>query len=350
MAGSCALFIIALLICFGLAHTSEKYNNIKPLILIIVLLSLVSGMRGYSVGFDTRNYANYFELIARGDSNLAFGLEGTYKQLCLYVSKIWNNPTSMFLLCAIITNAMVILRLWDFREKGSISWMVLTYYTMFYFSTMNIMRQMCAVAIIFYATRFIQAKKYFKYLLFLGIAFIFHNSALIGAIFLATEVLLWKYLNKKQRIIIALMIILSPLGISYVYLSGVFDRYSHYFNATAVNIGLMLFLKLIVFLLTAIDIHNKKNNEQIFDDYKFKSVRIYYFIGIIITGTGYFYSVLQRIGLPFYIFETVYWGIAVKTCTNKGIYKSFILAIMSYVFILNLISNGHGVIPYTTVF
>ena len=347
MIGSILFFIGLLGVCLLLSYRAEKANKIKPLFCVIILLSLVSGLRGTSVGIDTPGYINIFELIASGKSEYVYSIETTFKTICSIIAKVWDKPVALFLICSVITNALIVVRLWDFRDKASITWMVLIYYVMFYFSTMNIMRQMVAVAILFYGTRYIHRRSYLIYLSFVAVAYCFHRSALIGVGFIGIDVLMWKYLSQKQRAIICLSLIALPF-VSY-YIIGSFVRYSFYFKVVTVNIGLMLFAKLGLYLISLMDMRKErlKNDLTTSEIYELQTVKIYFFIGIVLTGVGYFFSFMGRVGLPFYIFECVYWGMLVKSAPNKVVYRIVIIFIMMYIFVGSLISDGQGVLPYT---
>lgn len=344
---SVLIFIGLLLGCVFLPYMAEKREKFVYLALLAVLLSFFAGFRGVSVGLDTQGYANMFQLIADGRQDEAYGLETQFKVVCMVLSKVYNNSSLLFILCAILTNFLVILRIWDFRGNASLVMMVVVYYVSFYFQTMNIMRQMCACALLFYGTRFIPKRKYIISLLFVALALIFHQSAIIGIAFLLLEIFQWRYLNAYQKKIYVSLVVILAISAAILYKS--IEKYFHYFAEASPNIGLMLFVKLTLFLLAIIEMRVSKvccsaeDNEKI---YRTRCVLIYYFIGICLTAVGYIYPYMDRVGLPFYIFETICWGMIVKNSPRKYIWLSTFLFLLLYNFVYTIVNDGQGILPY----
>ncbi len=125
-------------------------------------MALLSGLRGISVGKDTRSYTDTFEMILHNQRvELSWtGIETSFINLCSILQKINTSPQFLFVLFSFLINGFIIVRFWDFRYVASFTWMMIAYYIGFYFMTFNIMRQFCAIAIIFWGTRYIDRKKY----------------------------------------------------------------------------------------------------------------------------------------------------------------------------------------------
>lgn len=346
------IYILLLIFCCGTAFAASKKNNRKLIIWIIIVLSFIAGFRSFSVGKDTTRYIEFFQLIGEGHPEYAYGLENTFKMLCAILYKIWGHPSFLLIFFATITNIFIIFRLWDFREISSFGWMIACYYISFYFFSFNVMRQMCSVAIIFFATRYITKRKYAIFLLYIAFAFIFHKSALLGLGFFVFEIFQWKYLNNKQRKFIICMLISFPLCAASILF--ILFRYRHYFENPTFNIGIMLLAKVCLFSLSTFGL--SKSISQIYIKtelknaiYELNLIRISYLIGIGITATGYFFSYMERLGLMYYIFECVYWGMIIKISKNKKIYIVTLGLLLGYSFISSLIAGGQGEIPYTFI-
>ncbi|MBQ7346471.1 MAG: EpsG family protein [Clostridia bacterium] len=342
------IYIGLLISIWLLAKIADKKNKKAFLILAIIILSFVAGFRAYSVGIDTINYDNKFSLIANGDLEYAYGLEEGFKYLCLVLLKICNSSTFLFVIFATITNACVLLRMWDFRHMSSLGCMVVCYYIGFYFMTMNVMRQFCAIAILFYFTRLLSQGKYFKYCAVIAITTLcFHQSALIGLAFLVLEIFNWKTLSRKQKRILIFGLFLIPFASVIVF--STFEEYQHYFSSMDLDVGFMLPLKIIFFMVTVIlsGAKNKfknNNNETL-------SVSLYYLLGLLITCLGYAFTFMDRIGWYFYIFEGVYMGIVLRNASksNKIFYSFCLLFLMGYSFVNILMNGSQGVIPYSFI-
>ena len=234
-------FLLIPLIWFS-SRIASKRDKFGFLMIAVVLLTLVAGLRGENVGIDTRSYISKFECIADGHPELAYGLETGFKFLIRCLLTIWNNTSFVFTVIAFFTNYLIIKRLWDFRKIASVPCMVLCYYAGFYGFTLNITRQLLAIAVIFYFSRLLEKRKYLSFLLVVILSAIFlHRTSLICVAFIAADLFLWKKLSKKQRRIIALGFgaAISAIPIAYNYLIGDFlSKYIKYFAVKIENLGL----------------------------------------------------------------------------------------------------------------
>lgn len=349
---SWCLFLLLLGGCCLLAVYSVHKNSKFSLVIIIGLLTIITGLRAESVGLDTKSYIKTFELIRAGKVDQVYGFEKSFVFICEILLKIYDNPHFILFVLSLLTNIFIVFRLWDFKNIASFPWMIFIYFTSFYFNLFNIARQMCAVAIVFFATRFLQQKKYFNYLIFLFLAILFHKSAFIGVLFLCLEFFMWRYLNVCQKRWLIVCFVISPVILIYAW--DVFIEYSHYFQDVNFNFGIMLILKAILVVISSIGLLSRiKNRQQLLQRdpviYSVKTVRVYYFIGIIITSLGYTWLFMDRIGLAFYLFECVYWGIVVKNSCYRQWFKLIIGSLFFIIFILSLINNGQGVLPFSFI-
>lgn len=83
-----------------------------------------------------------------------------------------------------------------------------------FFMTMNVMRQFCAIAIIFYYSRLIEKNKYILFSIIVCVTAIFiHQSAAIGFLYIVLEIIQWKYLTKKSK----RLLIIGSVSIPAIY-------------------------------------------------------------------------------------------------------------------------------------
>lgn len=163
---------------------NTKFEN-KFLCLIVVILSLICGLRNYDSGIDTQTYVNLLRLISEGKSEYAYGLEDSFKTIVKLIMYIYDSPTCVFIICSFITNAFVFASFYKYKKYASLSIMVLFYICAFYMHTFNIMRQMCSVAIIFFSVNYLIENKIIRYLLGLGVASLFHLSSIISVLLIS---------------------------------------------------------------------------------------------------------------------------------------------------------------------
>ncbi len=95
--------------------------------------------------------------------------------------------------------------------------------------SMNVMRQYCAIAIIFYSTRFLFWKKYTKYIVGIVLASLLHYSALIAISFWGFELLEWKNLPLLKRRVYLILIVVLLFFVQMIYFF-VMTEYGHYFE------------------------------------------------------------------------------------------------------------------------
>lgn len=352
---SYAIYIGMLVLCWFLAYCANRYNSKHFVRAIVLLLTCFAGLRAHSVGWDTSNYITKFEVIEKGNFDLAYGLETSFKYICYVLLKFFNNTTFLLIVFALITNLFIIYRLWDFRKLASFSCVVSCYYMGFYFMTMNGMRQFCALAITFYATRYLPQKKYFRFILLVLVAALFHQSAIVGILPLGLELFHWKSLDRKQRRFMGLMICAIPFALVGGYM--LLMRYERYFQTVSFDIGYMVLLKVLFFLFMVFFVFKMQGVQHHYgaeisiqqeDKENLLLISFCYFAGLCLATLGYIFPYADRISWYFYIFEGLFMGVLMKDKTpiNKLIVGLCISGVMGYNFIYSMINNSQGTMPY----
>lgn len=202
----------------------KKYNYIC-LFIVISSLILISGFRygsGTDYGTYSYMYSNTPNIIISETSE--FG----YEILNKILFNISPNPQIFFFTTSMIINILIVWGICKYSRKFELS-MYLYITTYIYYSTFNGIRQWIASAIIFIAFKHLLNRDFKKYIIYVLIAFLFHNSALvmIPMYFIANR----RFLSKKTLGIIILFISM------YVFYNGflgmLFDllqntKYAHY--------------------------------------------------------------------------------------------------------------------------
>lgn len=339
------VYFSALLSSVGLAYFGQKKNKKKYLIFAALILSLIAGLRANNVGVDTPNYLKLFTYIADGQLDLAYGLETSFKYICAFLLGIWNHPNFLFTVFALITNILIFSRLWDLKEYISIPWAVIVYWGVFYFATLNILRQYIAVAIIFFATKYIVKRNYARFILCVFLASLFHKSALIGIAFIIFDIFAWRRLTPKQKRIIRTFLTIVPI-VAIIFGTVIIGRYAAYFENPEWNIGLLLPMKFVIFAFTAILMvgeyrYSSECAEHKEEVYLARTTNIYYALGILVTSIGYMFTFMDRVGLYFYLFETVYIGRVMKS-KHVGLFRFAVAALYLMLLLISIFGNGQG--------
>ena len=94
------------------------------------------------------------------------------------LANVFHNSQSLILVTSIITNTLITLFIYRYTKHFTFS-MFLYISSGSFFSSMNIIRQYLAIAIILSGFKYIEEKNLKKFLIIVFIAFLFHKSAII---------------------------------------------------------------------------------------------------------------------------------------------------------------------------
>lgn len=341
-----SLLTLALLTSFIASRTQKKLF----VFITISLLTIVAGFRGVDVGIDTSNY--YSNIISGFSYHWKFREEG-FRFVSNIVMHMTGNPQLVFVICAFITNILIICRFWDFRTNISFTIAMLIYLLMYYSNTLNIMRQYVAVAIVFYSSRYLFKKKYIIFLVSLFIASLFHRSALLGIIMLMIDV--WGTLSNRRKKILFVPSIIAILSICiyvYIYFRTDLDSYS---AQRIYNINIPFLYHFVIFLFAWITNKNRvfsrihKLNDRCLYNNTFLDIRIplYALIGLLFESLGMFFAFVDRTGLYFAFYEVVFWAYLGKNSKNKSLFGLLFLIYAFYVFLQVFTRNSYGLFPYS---
>lgn len=336
--GFCVLSVI-------FAWIAQKKNSKILYIFSTMLVCIIVGFRGINVGIDTEVYYTYIEWIQDGifqTSDVGFYY---FAKFLLYINDSAEFVVGIF---SILTIVFIFARFWSLRDRLSLPLLQFVFMAFYLQLCMNIMRQFFSISIVFWATRFLEKKKYGIYVLLNVLAVSFHKSSIIGLVLLFIYYYISEKISIKKLIILFLSLCIVPV-MAIVYMNKFLGDYSNYLSSSNVNLGLMIFLKLGVLILYIVTRHKAlcaKKQECIFD----KTIFLIYFIGLGITALGYFYTYVDRVGLLFMLFEPVCLARMSSKGINWKIFKAFTLLLSIFLIVVNYRSNGNGIFPYTWFF
>ena len=257
VASSKILYICIIVIVLGLANgvTKSRKHSLRYAIIMVIILALIAGLRGSSVGIDTLTYKMLFEL-NDGRVLYAYGVsEPVFIYLSSAIMTISGHTWTVFLFWAIVTNGLIIFRLYELRDRLSFVMSLAVYMLIYYFLTFNIMRQMVAVGIIFFAARWLEGKQQlYKFLVAALIAFLIHNSALISLVYIPISIICrHRQLSKAKELILVCCMLTAPI-VWYVGYIFAFSRYQYVLQANIqrAEVGLVVPLKILTFICALI--------------------------------------------------------------------------------------------------
>ncbi len=333
-------------------------DNKKIGIFWICLLCFLSMFRAESVGTDTANYTDFsneiFELTIDKNTDFEIGrmLEISYLSLIIWIYENDLSPRILISVMSIVTFLFLFLTLKRMNLSYGIG--VLVFAILFYLSSFNIARQICACSIILYSYTFLFEKDYRKYYFFFYVllATSFHASSIL---YLTLYIFRYiKAVNFKKTTLtyiavgLFLINVIYPLPISE-WLTSSFSSisYARIYSERAVTtsrsiIGVLYsFIQVLPCILVFVKCNKEKLSTQ--DLIFYLSI-----ISLILISTAN--SDFARIFLPLQIFQVLY---VANIYAEKRLKKSpfYLFIALNTLLVLYGASVGSGeVVPYVIDF
>lgn len=332
-------------------------NAVKPvlkkviLVIIVLLLSLCSGFRGVTVGTDTMGYMLTIESCRQGYfGGVSGGMELGFYLLIKSILFVFDNPQFVLVVIALIINSLIIARLWSLKDKISFSFMVFFYTALYYVVTYSGVRQWIAVAVVFYASKYVFGHKYGIFIIFVLVAGTVHYTALFALLYILLDIIFWKRVPPKYKKIFFIGLISSPFLLYGMFIlitkTGIISQYYHLLanDYKNINIGFNLFVKLAIILFVVLFVKEKDYHFK--DSAFYKKVILFYFVGVLLTFSGYFYRNISRIGWYFMVYEIIFFSMVSKTKRFGIILQYVIVLITLYLFYRSLSGSDVNQMPY----
>lgn len=343
------LFTAICVILFIPFYYAEKKNNFSLLIIAALLLSFLSGLRDINVGIDTPSYIDNF--INDFPYYWKFSEEG-FRFISRMLMRVFHNPYLLLLIYSLVTNILIITRLWDYRERCSFSFMIIIYFALHYINTMNIMRQYLAVSVVFFSSKFLDNKKYILYVIAVLLASSIHSSALLNLAIVVIAI--WKNTSNKKKFLLLLpLFVIVPISIVYIM------RYEsvnlqNYLSMDYDNVNIVFFYHVFVSVVAIALQYSKmvfcfSKKERNYEYYEIKlgdDDVLITIMSIIASSFGMFFMYLSRLGIYYAIYEIVFWGRVAKGGRSRGLLILLFSVYMVYYFFAELITNGSGIFPF----
>lgn len=331
------LFSVSLIILIGLK--SKKY---KFIFIPVMILTLFAGFRNYTIGTDTIVYVNDFRNVLNYnyyyfDPNIEFG----YQYLVYTILKFTNDYHWYLLAVALITTILMVSAIKKYSSDYLLS--IYIYITFgFYTFLFNTVRQAIALSILFYGSKFLVDKNFFKYFIIIFISSLFHISAWIMLPFYFLVHLKMK-LEYKLMLTFFSSLVISGGVIQYLALSN--QRYEQY-TVQAENAGgylLISFYMAIALFLYLLGRKARETNEQ------YRVLEQLYFCGLLfvipIVFLGSDPSGPQRVLYNFSVYLILLLPILLNNRFDNVLYKS-IFVILAFIYFVMITYQLYGIYPY----
>lgn len=249
------------IIC-GNVLNAQKMGKIRKFVTYFLLIFITSFR--YNVGWDYLTYyrmfnnpggAPYFEPIVR---------------IFYYISQFFNAPWLLFALFFTFTMVFVLLGIRD-RSLNEYESLII-FMALFYFESMNIIRQFLAIAILFYAFKYVKNKKLVYYLLWVFIAGLVHTSAW----FAIPIYFIYNYVSLKSIVVFtAVGVLLSERIVWAVSRINAFYKYYKYYINILNDGGNFIRYFYLLLAIGGIIVYLQKN--QLFDEEVPKILSVFIF-------------------------------------------------------------------------
>lgn len=312
-----------------LCHFAAKEKKWGLAVFAVLIYSVIFGLR-YGVGADFFGYKNIYE-------HINYANDTRFEPGIIFIMKILsslNLPTSFFFgLVAFLQLFLVFLAIKQYKYiylPICIAFMLDCDWLFF----SNGLRQIIALCVFIYSIQFIQTKKIIPYIFCIGIAYLFHKSALILLLLypLLTYKNIWIKSITKQLILLGISLVIMNVDFissfinhfdNLLELSG-YDIYTTNENfedniTAEKKIGIGFFINLLIHIVLIINSNNVKE--------KFKSTWMpilynLFFLGVIWKYAFLSSQLLQRIN--YYFIGTQFIIIAFTLCYLKMANKKHI--------------------------
>lgn len=368
-------YLVTFLISIFFIYVGESNKNNKIGGRILVLLGLIfpcllAAFRNVSIGTDTKGYVYNLYKFSSESNNLFAFFDKAYiyysqkNYLYLLNTYIIGKNNLPFGLLLFINEALVIFPIYfSFKilkfNRNKILIGMITFYFIFYNSTLNIVRQSIAIAFIVLSfSQYIKSenikKKILSYI-YLFIAMEFHTTAIISII------LLWGYkfysskkINEKTKQTVSILCILFSVLIVIFYKqfltflakSGIFTLATLYLRRyLAYDFSFYQFvINIIIFFMITFN-----KNYFIKNECNYNYLILLSIINLnISSGLGYFIMFSQRIMYytQYILLFCFISHVKIDTENKKMIYDIYIfLLLISWILYIG-IKNTHETVPY----
>lgn len=184
-------FFLALINCF-LAYLSEKQygiNNKKCLlwlVCIIIVDTFFIGLRDFSVGIDTGIYVEGYFSYAKNHTFLELfdldnGYDLGYLVLAYLGGMVSDDPQILLILTELVIIGFICIGIYEYKKSISLNMPVffVLFWLLYGNETFNLMRQFCAIAILFYSFSILLKGKWGFYICLHVVSYFFHSSSVL---------------------------------------------------------------------------------------------------------------------------------------------------------------------------
>ncbi len=344
--------------------TEKKAQLMVSRVVFFIAVLFVTGLAAlrYQTGWDWLVYTELHQrlpsLAESGWESVqnafsTFRFEHGYLVLGAILKSISNSVSIVFATMAVFTVGLYALAVRSYSPHPGVS-LLLYYRNMFFQTNMALIRQGLGVSLFLYAIRFVRQRRPLPYFVLLGVAFLFHRSALI-------LVPLYWVLHRRFSERTILLFLGLAIGLYFIDWIGLLSRtlfpallpeflwiplQSYLSRPAADGITLSLVEKL-VFVVLAVGF--RRRAEDRFDYYnEFTNLIVLDFA--VVAAFSRILVLQQRIGLYFRIADTVLLVFLFQLLRKEGKPIALLgLAAYALLWLSRVVLTSWGYLPYSSI-
>lgn len=356
---------------------NERYLHRLLAILIVLIPSLLGGLRDISVGTDNVNYNVLFQVChnrslidvinSRYLPSFAKELEIGFRILTWLLSRLGDNYFFFAFGTSLLTFGFFFGGATYYKDRYPVSVIVLSYLFIYYCSLYNYVRQGIALAIVFFGLRYVEKDQFIKFCIVVILASTIHISALIAIfvyaifklksaikfnkyVFIIVLLFVW-FVLFGQRYVLRVFDNLAQLGIWELHLSKYTERIQLAGSAGIyrINDAAMAFPQLLVTTVFC--------RELIQSDEAIKGYYIMCWAQAALILLGSFFGPLLRLSLYFNLSEFVLFAALIKYFSKTRLkvisyilLVCFLLLYWTFFAVMNYYGYARPVYPYIFAF
>jgi hypothetical protein len=338
--------ILSIVVVGILSFYVYRTESAKKTFFIFAFLQmlLISGLRSYDVGHDTRTYINIFNIYGSLDFSTIlledFKFEKGYLIFQYVIYNIFNNPTLLFFLVSSFFLFSVAIFIYKNSKYPLLSVVIFIGIEFFAFS-MTGLRQTMAIAIILFSYEFIKNRKPVYFILLVLLASTFHLSALV---FLPFYFISYIKVSKPY-----LLLMFPIIALSFVYREmffefiNIFTRLPYYEMTTRgpINLSILLLLTFIGGIIQcSLVLENNKNSSIYFHTM---------YITLILIGTAFINPNMLRLTFYYSFALLLFIPEIVFSFSDKRLRSILHILIISgviFLYMKNLLGPLNPYVPY----
>lgn len=351
--------------CNGL-HVYSVYFAIS-----VLIVSVLAGVRGYSVGTDIKVYGNSLFAYAQKVSLIDFieklpNIEPLYLTLVDFSTFFSEEAHMLYFFTGLIIYSFIMAGIVAHGKTMPITLSWTGFLLLLYSDTFNAMRQCLGLSIAFFGFHFLDEKQYLKLAVSLIIAFFFHNSVIIMIAIIGIYILL----QLNNRIWIKALMFAGTLATVYFFNEmlntlveiGLFNsKMTRYQISESNGISVLAILIRLPFLLAILlqrdkFTHESNSRTKLFSLQNTAESDFYIILLLLEMFTvelSAYVASLYRISLYFVPFRCLSYAriVAVQKKENREAYASALVIYLLVIFVYqNMIKGNNEIYPYVFCF